>query len=503
MDDFKKFDDEDIMVFPDSIDDIEPTKTSYLFSTTKVILMFVGFLPVVILSILLLSEYGWVPALVFTLLYMVIYIYMVRLYVIEEPKQRQSLNNLEDNKYSDYSYFWDVTKIGTGEKDNGLLYLVQDGISLKRAYIVKYDSGSIVNVPDSFLDDYRRTLQEYLRGLGMSIKWYSIQKKPTLNESLKSQSKNLVNIQNDALNKLIKMQLNTYLRYSMDADQRYVNYFVVINNKFETLSSFRTNLEDILNRTLRTNSSFKNVEILDKQETDEFFATYYMQDLMDLTSIKRAGNTKPFSHYAKIVNVIDSNGQTLDMASLDYINEQTNNVNVGMTMDKIVENQTQQDINREKLRIRQKQNASDTLATRRRQNEITYEEYKEGMLKINNDYSQENFIPNRDDFERKQERDRKRVEKAENKEKARLEKIRLKEEANKPEPKWFEKEDYKDDVVEYSDKDKLNTEYTDVDVERILNDDLNTTESVENSEKTTEDTDSVDIYSLLEDNDED
>lgn len=226
------FNDEDIMIFPESIDNIEPSKTSYMFSTTKLIFMFLGLLPVFILSIMILSEFGIVPTAVFAGLYMIIYFYCVRVYVIEEPKQRESLNQLEDNKVSEYSYFWNITKVGTGAKDDGLLYLTQDGLSLRRAYVIKFDSGSIVGVPENYLNNFRETEKEFLRNLGMSFRWFSIQKKPQLNESLKNQSNNLVNIENEALNKLIKMQLNGYLRYSMDAEQRYVNYIMVINNQF-------------------------------------------------------------------------------------------------------------------------------------------------------------------------------------------------------------------------------------------------------------------------------
>lgn len=430
--------DSDIMIFPESIDDINPSKGNYLLSTTKLIFMFIGAIPLFVISIMILSEFGFIPAIAFISFYLIIYIYLIRLYVLEEPKQRESMYQLEDNKYSDYSFFWDITKVGTDKHDDGLLYLKQDGVSLKRAYVIRFDSGSVVGVPDSFLDNYRESLQEFLRSIKMSIKWYSIQKKLSVNESLRNQSKNLSNIENDSLNKLIKIQINNYLRFSMDSEQRYVNYILVINNRFETLSSFRTTLEDVLSRTLKKNSSFKNVAILDKKGIDEFFSTYYLQDIVDTSTIRKTSNTKPFTEYANVVRILDENGQDLPMEILDMINTDFEKYNYGTSVEKEIENSIKQDINKEKIRVRQKEVKRKEIINKRRQNEITFEEYKELLAKLDVDYSEENFIPNRDDFEKKQ----KQLEKREKQKQERLENKRIKEEAKilaqTPEPKWFE-----------------------------------------------------------------
>lgn len=489
------FDDEDIMIFPESIDDIEPTKTSYMFTTTKLILMFVGILPLIIAFIMILSEFGIIPALAFGILYLIIFIYLVRMYVIEEPKQRESLNQLEDNKYSDYSFFWDVTKVGTSKKDNGLLYLKQDGITLKRAYVIKFDSGSIVGVPEDFLDNFRHTQQAFLRSLGMNIKWYSIQKKPSMNQSLKYQSKNLKNIENPELNKLIKMQLNTYLRYSVDADQRYVNYIVVINDKFETLSSFKSNLEDILNRTLRTNSSFKNVEILDKEGINEFYATYYMQNNLDVTTIRKTSITKPFSNYASIVNLVDEDGKAVPVEILDELNLQVSKLNQGLSVEKVIGDDETKEENKELIRVRQKERIKNETVALRRENKITFEEYKARMAKIEEEYSPENFILNRVKVEKEQERQRQKEERIAKREQERLAKEEAERIANTPKPKWFEEggEDekeivhIKDDIIDEKDVvgDNLDT---------ILYDD----ENVPNMPDTEEtQTDGLNIYDLL------
>lgn len=495
------FDDEDIMIFPESIDDIEPTKTSYMFTTTKLILMFVGILPLIIAFIMILSEFGLIPALAFGSLYLIIYIYLVRMYVIEEPKQRESLNQLEDNKYSDYSFFWDVTKVGTSKKDNGLLYLKQDGITLKRAYVIKFDSGSIVGVPEDFLDNFRHTQQAFLRSLGMNIKWYSIQKKPSMNQALKHQSKNLKNIDNPELNKLIKMQLNTYLRYSVDADQRYVNYIVVINDKFETLSSFRNNLEDILNRTLRTNSSFKNVEILDKDGINEFYATYYMQNNLDVTTIRKTSITKPFSNYASIVNLVDEEGKAVPVEIIDELNEQVSKLNQGLSVEKIVNDVETKEENKEIIRLRQKERAKNETVILRRENKITFEEYKDRMAKIEEDYSPDNFILNRAKVEKEQERQRQKEERIAKREQERLAKEEAERIANTPKPKWFEEgsEDEKE-VIHISDKTIEEKDVVGDNLDTILYDDKNVPNIPDIEESKS---DGLNIYDLLSDEDED
>lgn len=495
------FDDEDIMIFPESIDDIEPTKTSYMFTTTKLILMFVGILPLIIAFIMILSEFGLIPAVAFGALYLIIYIYLVRMYVIEEPKQRESLNQLEDNKYSDYSFFWDVTKVGTSKKDNGLLYLKQDGITLKRAYVIKFDSGSIVGVPEDFLDNFRHTQQAFLRSLGMNIKWYSIQKKPSMNQSLKYQSKNLKNIDNPELNKLIKMQLNTYLRYSVDADQRYVNYIVVINDKFETLSSFKSNLEDILNRTLRTNSSFKNVEILDKDGINEFYATYYMQNNLDVTTIRKTSITKPFSNYASIVNLVDEEGKAVPVEIIDELNEQVSKLNQGLSVEKLINDVETKEENKETIRIRQKERAKNETVILRRENKITFEEYKDRMAKIEEDYSPDNFILNRDKVEKEQERQRQKEERIAKREQERLAKEEAERIANTPMPKWFEEgsEDEKE-VIHISDKSIEEKDVVGDNLDTILYDDKNVPNIPDSEDEKSE---GLNIYDLLSDEDDD
>lgn len=495
------FDDEDIMIFPESIDDIEPTKTSYMFTTTKLILMFVGILPLIIAFIMILSEFGLIPAVAFGALYLIIYIYLVRMYVIEEPKQRESLNQLEDNKYSDYSFFWDVTKVGTSKKDNGLLYLKQDGITLKRAYVIKFDSGSIVGVPEDFLDNFRHTQQAFLRSLGMNIKWYSIQKKPSMNQSLKYQSKNLKNIDNPELNKLIKMQLNTYLRYSVDADQRYVNYIVVINDKFETLSSFKSNLEDILNRTLRTNSSFKNVEILDKDGINEFYATYYMQNNLDVTTIRKTSITKPFSNYASIVNLVDEEGKAVPVEIIDELNEQVSKLNQGLSVEKLINDVETKEENKETIRIRQKERAKNETVILRRENKITFEEYKDRMAKIEEDYSPDNFILNRDKVEKEQERQRQKEERIAKREQERLAKEEAERIANTPKPKWFEEgsEDEKE-VIHISDKSIEEKDVVGDNLDTILYDDKNVPNIPDSEDEKSE---GLNIYDLLSDEDDD
>lgn len=495
------FDDEDIMIFPESIDDIEPTKTSYMFTTTKLILMFVGILPLIIAFIMILSEFGLIPAVAFGVLYLIIYIYLVRMYVIEEPKQRESLNQLEDNKYSDYSFFWDVTKVGTSKKDNGLLYLKQDGITLKRAYVIKFDSGSIVGVPEDFLDNFRHTQQAFLRSLGMNIKWYSIQKKPSMNQALKHQSKNLKNIDNPELNKLIKMQLNTYLRYSVDADQRYVNYIVVINDKFETLSSFKSNLEDILNRTLRTNSSFKNVEILDKDGINEFYATYYMQNNLDVTTIRKTSITKPFSNYASIVNLVDEEGKAVPVEIIDELNEQVSKLNQGLSVEKLINDVETKEENKETIRIRQKERAKNETVILRRENKITFEEYKARMAKIEEDYSPDNFILNRAKVEKEQERQRQKEERIAKREQERLAKEEAERIANTPKPKWFEEgsEDEKE-VIHISDKSIEEKDVVGDNLDTILYDDKNVPNIPDSEDEKSE---GLNIYDLLSDEDDD
>lgn len=466
------FDDEEKMIIPLSIDDIDASRTSYFFSTKKLVIAFVAIVPYVVLIIFIFSALPSIPiALAFTALYLILYLWIIRTFVIEESVQRDSLHELQDNKFSDPAYFWEIDKTGDNkDKDDGLLYLRQDGITLKRGLVVKFDSGSIVGTPDDFLHNYRETQQLFLRSLyqnKLNFKWYKIQKQPELNKSLIKQSEQLAECDNDALRKLLKLQLNAYLRVSMDADQRYVDYIVVTNKDFATLTNFKTVLEDVVNNTLRTNPAFKDVEILNKAGVDDFFSNYYMQDDFDTNAISKSNRSKPFSSYAKVIQIVDRDNEVVDIALVDALNEQLERDATGYNLDEVFSAEERKEAKLNKRRESEKEQAIKNLRKQRIDDKITHQEYLEKAAEVEEIYSPENYNPNRAEDEKNALKEQRRLERIA----ARNEK-RAKEPEAVEEPKWFENEDFDLDT----DSDVMETEHifedeheVDYDLDFILN----------------------------------
>lgn len=478
------FDDEDNMIIPLSIDDIDATKNSYYKSTPKVVISFVALLPYIISAIFIYTSLPSMAVLItFTVLYLVLYTFIIRKFVIEEDVQKASLHELQDNKYSNFSYFWEIDKIGDNkDKDSGLMYLRQDGVTLKRGLVVFFDSGSIVGTSDDFLHNYRETKQKFLRALyqnQFSFKWYDIKKQAELNPSLIKQSEGLPRIENEALRQLLKLQLNAYLRYSMDAEQRYVNYVVITNKDFSTLMNFKNVVEDIINNTLRTNPAFKDVRILTKPEVDEFFATYYLQDDVDANSISKSTRSKPFSEYARVTEIVDRTGEIVDITLLDTLNNQIAKDSIGLAIDEAFDNDERQRAKVERRRLKERELAVERLNKERLNDKMTHEEYTEEMEILERNYSKEFYNPNRIEEERLAEKEQRKQEREAQRLAKQQSKIKVEPE---PEPKWYESEDLQEAEELDSNEWNENNEH-DVDVYSLLEDDSPEPQDSEQSNK--------------------
>lgn len=464
------FDDENKMIIPLSIDDIDANKSSYFFSTKKLVIAFVTLVPYFVLIIFIYSMLPSIPvAITFTALYLILYSWIIRTFVFEESVQKESLHELQDNKKSGFEHFWEIDKVGDNEgNDDGLLYLRQDGVTLKRGLIIKFDSGSTVGVPEDFLRTYRETQQAFLRGLyqnKLSFRWYKVRKLPELNPALIKRSADIQKCDNDALRKLLKLQLNAYLRVSMDTNQRYVDYIVVTNKDFSTLSNFKNVLEDTVNNTLRTNPAFKDVAILDKSGVDDFFATYYMQDDVDTNSISKTNRTKPFSAYAKVIKIVDSDNQNVDIELLDNLNSQIESDSTGYALDDVFSLEERKKAKLEERRKKEREQEISKVRKLRIEDKLTHEDYLKELERVDYEYKPENYNPNRAEEEKEAERERKKqVRQA-----ARESKRQSKEEVETK--KWFEDEEYDmdegSDVLDTDNDSEMGNEHS-VDLNTLL-----------------------------------
>lgn len=452
------FEDEDNMVIPDDITDINGSKVGYLGSTGKMVFIFIGLVPIVILPLLLYNYFNSISlAIVMTILYTLVYIWGVRMYVIEEPKQKESLEDLEDNRYSGLPFIWKVERIIENGEDNGLIYLKQEDLKLQRALVIKFDSHSIIGTSEDFLFKYRESLQEFLRELRMDFRWYKIQKKPELSPALIAQSNNIKNIKSVALSKLVKIQLNEQVRYTLNAEQRYMDYIMIINDDFTTIRNFKRIINDVLNRTLKEEGFFRDIEILDKAGVDDFLSLYYMQDTINSSAVSITNRAKPFSNYAEITEVIDEQGYVVDVETLDFIATKMDNLQRGISVEDVINKDDDRERRLSEKREFEKANATKINNKKRINQEITNAEYEKEKARIEKDYSVEGYNPNAEAEKRQAER-----------EALRQAKIAEREAKRKPvevveDKKWFEDADFKNDVehIESANKVEVST-YEDV-----------------------------------------
>lgn len=439
-----QFESEYRMFVPLTIDDMEVDDTNYFFNGTKLLLLALGILPYFGIFFILDAIPSITVFVVITILYLFIFSFYARFLVFEEGKQRGLMRELENNKHSDMAYFWEWDKIGIGKRDNGLAYIQSDGATLRRAYIVKVDSGSDVGVPKGNYRNFRQTQQDFLRSmyqLGMDVKVYNIRKRPGLSTALRDYSSMLKDLDRDeqvALIKLSQLNIDINFLYSRTKDQRYITYYLVVNKRIENLTSFRDIINDTIGKTFGANISFYNPHIMDKPEVDNFLAEYYDVDAVNAAGIHKMNGFKDLNDYVELVAIYDKNGQAVPFSIYDDMNTSIG-VSIGgsTTLDELVESQEKEDEKWESRRQRSYDKKETELMRLRREDKISYEEYKERLDRLKWEHEPENF--NEEVELTEAEREKRRIRQEEEQLKAeRQEKLRRKKQLEKK--KWYERD---------------------------------------------------------------
>lgn len=398
------FTDDEKMFIPLSVDNVDTGRTGYFFSNKKMIGMFVAILPYIgIMSVLLKVGAGLIPILVVTAMYLVIFAYFLRYWVFEEVRLRKMLREKDENEISQANHFWLIDKVGSGKRDDGLIYYQRDGSTLKRGLVVYFDRGSNVGVPKGHYNQFRKTKMEFMRELyarGLDFQWYDMEKAPEMPKSLIRYADMIDNEPNDELRMLLKLQVNINSLYTMESDQRYVDYIVITNKRFANMKRFRTLVEDIVQTTLRSNGYIKDAHILNKEEVDQFFRTVLMLDVFNSSYTRKSVDMKPFNQFAKLKRVIDEDGHEVPLEVLDDITLAAS----GKTLEDIIKEEERKE--EEKESLRKQKHKTDIAAARksRMKDDITHEEYQEVVKALDEKYDPETYDPDADRKKREQER---------------------------------------------------------------------------------------------------
>ncbi|KTF59111.1 MULTISPECIES: hypothetical protein [Bacillus amyloliquefaciens group] len=398
------------MFIPLSIDNAESERLNYFFSNKKMVGMTFALIPYFILLYPLLQGGVKVLALIIvTVVYAVLYFYFIRFWVLEEKRLRRMVRELDDNRVSGVSHFWGIDKIGGGNRDNGVIYYQRDGSRLKRGLVVYFDRGSTVGVPKGHYDQFRKTKMEFMRELGkrgMNFQWYEIQKRAEMPQSLIHYANILNEEDNDIARKLLKLQLNINMVYTMDAEQRYVDYIVITNKRFVVMKRFKEVIQDLVTTKLGGNSYIVDPKILNKEEVEEFFQNVLMIDSLDSDFIRKSVEVQPFENFARLHQVIDKDGKSVPLELLDDIDLNSPKYR-GRSLEDALSWEEKREEAKDRERIKKMEYELEKARIKRNRDQITAKEYEELKEEIEKKFDPEVYDLDAD----KKERDRIRGEK--------------------------------------------------------------------------------------------
>lgn len=443
---YDQFESDDKMFVPLTIDDMEVEDTSYFFNGQKLAIAAIGLLPYFIIFFLLDYVTSIMVFVIYTAIYLTLYSFLLRFVVFEEKRQRDEMMAMENNKVSDMSYFWSWDKLGTGKRDDGMVYIQSDGVSLKRGYIIGVDSGSVVGVPEGHYRQYRQTQQDFLRSvsaLGMDVKVYNIRKRPELSPALKRYARMLRDLQgteNEALIKLSQLNIDINFLYSITLDQRYVTYYVLVNKRLENLRNFKGIVQSVVDKTFGSNIAFSNAHILTKPEVDEFLTVYFDQDAVNTSGLHKMNGFKNFSEFCDLVAVIDKEGRQVPVEIFDDIIKPDLGFAGNVSVEELTKRELEKEAQWERRRLKSYETKEELLMKKRREDKITHKEYTELLESLKQDHLPENFnefieLSEEGRRKKKQEEERERL-KQERRERARQQKRQTEDTR-----KWYERED--------------------------------------------------------------
>lgn len=443
---YDQFESDDKMFVPLTIDDMEVEDTSYFFNGQKLAIAAIGLLPYFIIFFLLDYVTSIMVFVIYTAIYLTMYSFLLRFVVFEEKRQRDEMMAMENNKVSDMSYFWSWDKLGTGKRDDGMVYIQSDGVSLKRGYIIEVDSGSVVGVPEGHYRQYRQTQQDFLRSvsaLGMDVKVYNIRKRPELSPALKRYARMLRNLQgteNEALIKLSQLNIDINFLYSITLDQRYVTYYLLVNKRLENLRNFKGIVQSVVDKTFGSNIAFSNAHILTKPEVDDFLTVYFDQDAVNTSGLHKMNGFKNFSEFCDLVAVIDKEGRQVPVEIFDDIIKPDLGFAGNVSVEELTKRELEKEAQWERRRLKSYETKEELLMKKRREDKITHKEYTELLESLKQDHLPENF----NDFIELSEEGRRKKKQDEERERLkqeRRERARQQKRQNEDTRKWYERED--------------------------------------------------------------
>lgn len=400
------FENERQMYIPLSVDEINVDKQGYFMSNKKVVEMVIAFIPYMVFMYFMLQIGSRVfPMLIFTLIYIFIFSFFFRFRILEENRLKKMLYELDNNRYSGADHFWGINKISDTKESNGLIHYEKNSIKNVRGYVVHFDRGSTVGVPQGNYTNYRKTKQDFLRTLGdrnYDFMWYEIPKRKETPKSMVYYFNVMANMKNKTHQKLLKLQIDMNTWFVKDSPELYVDFILVKCNRVSELQGFRSNLEDIISTTLDNNNYIINPRILGKKDVENFLADLFLIKSLDSSHIYKGQDSIPFESFGKIVRIVGQDEEEIDIESLNSYDFDSYS---GKSLEDILEKDNV--IKEKKLNAVElaRERELKQLRNTRLRDKISDYEYKEGIKEINAkfDMKKENIESGEDLLEREKE----------------------------------------------------------------------------------------------------
>lgn len=302
----------DKVFIPMSIDQNSTEKSGYFSSPLKTLVAVGSFIPGLVFVFFAYSSSGDSYAVMglAALIFMIVYVYILRFIVFEERRLKKMLKSLDENKISSSEYFWGIHEI---DRDGVIHYKYNTG--LKKSVIVKVSRGSMVGVPGNFGDRFKEANLKFVRGLlsqGFSYTKYTKLEKKQVPEGLIDYSKRLEMISDEAQRAVMKLNIDTISNFAKDFKSVVTDYYVIYNTDMRLMNTFRSVVRDTMVGAYNNEVYFRGTDILNDDEVADF-----LSDVLNIKSVQKKGyyndNDYEFEDFGKVYRIFDSQGIELFM----------------------------------------------------------------------------------------------------------------------------------------------------------------------------------------------
>lgn len=298
---------EDKVFIPLSIESTSVKRQNYFTSGSKGLVLVLSIVPAFIwipylTSLTKGSIWGMIAG---TLSYLIVFSFVLRFAIFEEPRFRQIFYSLNENKVSSYKYFWGIDRID----DSGIIHYSYEGKNtIRKAFVIKLIRGNIVGKGPSYSVNFRETmrrLKSFALSKEVTIEEIQLPSNKGTPENIKNMYRNVKKIKNAKAKELAQDHVNNIAFMARHSQQLETVYLVIIFEdalKFKFMESISKQLVSIA----KNSGHFKIAKQIEKHEVENFIEDYLA--IRGIKSFEFPSNIKPFKDYCTVEKLYDKEG---------------------------------------------------------------------------------------------------------------------------------------------------------------------------------------------------